>query len=102
MKYSTISNSKAKRPTSYSDAVYKREFESKFKAVRKYVSEINKIVNAGPKGGVLANASVFPRGKQQSVLAVSKGDGRFNDMTKAGAIAARASKTLRGTQKKAK
>jgi pyocin large subunit-like protein len=90
---------------SYSRIVEEKEFNSRFNAVRKYVDEINKIVNAGPKGGVTAEARAsynMGESRQPNARAMSTNDGNAFRMTKAGAISARKAKVLRGTQKKAK
>ena len=81
MKYSTVSNSDSS--------------QKELQALRKYVSEINKIVDAGPKGGLRAFADGRP-------VSERKVGATFIAMSKEGALAARASKALRGTQKKAK
>ena len=78
----------------------------RFKAAIKYSQEINAIVNAGPgKPNEKYFSNVYatrlnPNGPvDYTVSSRNSGRGR---MTKEGALAARASKTLRGTQKKAK
>jgi hypothetical protein len=101
---------KAKSPKkSYDNMVNASEAQKRFDAVRKYVYEINKIVGTGPRGGLFAQTGIISDAQtrktgQADMQAISSrpvGKG-YTDMTKAGAIAARKAKVLRGTQNKAK
>lgn len=102
---------KAKSKTqnaSYSQIVEGQEFQKRFNAVRKYVREINKIVGSTPGGGGLYSMTGViggSRNKQPDVQSLSErtvGKGGYIATSKAGAIAARKTKVLRGTQNKAK
>lgn len=94
---------------SYDNIVNSREAEKRFNAVRGYVREINKIVGAGPKGGLYAQTGVISDAQtrktgqpdMQAISSRTVGKG-YTDMTKAGAISARKAKVLRGTQRKAR
>ena len=103
-------SSAAKSPKkSYDNIVNSREAQKRFDAVREYVRQINKIVGAGPKGGlyaqtgVISDAQTRKTGQPDMQAISSRTVGKvYTDMTKAGAISARKAKVLRGTRNTAK
>ena len=106
-----MATAKKKSPSkSYGEIVNTKEAQKRFGAVRKYVSEINRIVGTGPKGGLYAQTGVISDARtkktgqpdMQAISLKTVGRGGYVDMTKAGAISARKTKVLRGTQNKAR
>jgi hypothetical protein len=87
-----LSNGTTKPKKSYGTMAEEAETRKRFAAVKKYVNEINKIVNAGPKGGNYAMTAVIKdiRSNQPDIQAVSM-DKPYNRVSKRDA--ALASKT---------